>query len=467
MKWLPASLFGRLVLVLVVGLVVAQLLSAAINLAERDSMLVQASGMRVAQRVADAVKLLDSLSPSDRARVAAVLSVPPLSVSLGGPRPEPEAAAGGPHAAMFAAVLRNALGADRPVQMSVHGASAGSMPRSGPTQGSMPMGMGVGMGPVGTRHGPPPGMSITTNIRLADGTWATFDTQLTPAAASFPWRLLVTLTIILVSVLLLSYVAVRWITRPLHALATAADQLGRDIHRPPLPEIGPLEVRRAAHAFNTMQSRLVRLIEDRTRILAAMSHDLKTPITRMRLRAELLDDEETRGKFEQDLREMETMVTDALDFMRGVGVRERAEAVDVTALLQMLKAQNEDMGRRVSLTGHADAPYVGVPQLLLRCLSNLVDNAVLYGSGADITVEDAPAELTIRVGDRGPGIPDDQLEAVFAPFVRLEGSRNRGTGGTGLGLGIARNIARAHGGDVLLRNRDGGGLEAVVVLPRG
>ena len=227
-----------------------------------------------------------------------------------------------------------------------------------------------------------------------------------------------------------------------------------------------MEVRRAAQAFNTMQSRLVRLIEDRTRILAAMSHDLKTPITRMRLRAELLEDDEARVKFEQDLSEMETMVGEALDFMRGLRMSERAGPIDIMKMLQELKAQNEDMGRTIGIAGGVRKPYVGMPLLLKRCFSNLIDNAVLYGERADVVVDDTTDPLTIRVRDRGPGIAEDKLETVFEPFVRLEGSRNRTTGGTGLGLCIARNIARAHGGDVVLRNRETGGLEAIVSLPR-
>jgi signal transduction histidine kinase len=462
MRWLPSSLFGRLVLVLVSGLVVTQLVSVAINLAERDSMLMQASGMRSAQRIADAVKLLDSVGPADRPRVAAVLNSPPLALSLHSADAPGDGGATSPQAAIFAAVLRAALGDDRPLRVSVRGAPRDDAPRASP----VPRGPGMGMG-MGMHRGPAPGMSITTQVALDDGTWVTFDSQLPRAAATFPWRLLATLAILLAAVLALSYVAVRWITRPLNTLAAAADELGRDINRPPLPETGPLEVRRAAHAFNTMQSRLARLLEDRMRILAAMSHDLKTPITRLRLRAELLDDEEARTKIERDLQEMETLVTDALAFMRGVGVRQRTEPVDIMGLLEQLRAQNEDMGRTVTIRGRADAPYPGVADLLRRCLSNLVDNAVLYGAAADVAVEDAASALTVRIADRGPGIPADKLEAVFEPFVRLEGSRSRDTGGTGLGLSIARNIARAHGGDVTLRNREGGGLEAIVTLPRG
>ena len=457
-RLLPSSLFGRLMLVLVTGLVIAQLLSAAINLAERDSALAQVSGMRAAQRIADAVKLLDSMGPADRARVASVLSVPPLAITLDAPPPQTEGT--GPQAAMFSAVLRNALGDDRPFSVSARGA---------PQEWTSPRGPPYGGGPMmgGMHRGMPPGASMSTRVRLADGTWVAFETQVSPSEATLPWRLLATLVVLLTAVIVVSYVAVRWITRPIDALAAAADELGRDLHRAPLPETGPVEVRRAARAFNTMQSRLARTIEDRTRILAAMSHDLKTPITRMRLRADLLDDDEARAKFEQDLIEMESMVTEALDFMRGLGTQGRAEPVDVMAVLRVIEAQNAEMGRNVTVAGQAGAPYPGRSQLLQRCLSNLVDNAVIYGAAAEVTVEDSPSALVIRVADRGPGIPDDKLEAVFEPFARLEGSRNRATGGTGLGLAIARNIARAHGGDVILRNRAGGGLEAVVTLPRG
>jgi len=249
-------------------------------------------------------------------------------------------------------------------------------------------------------------------------------------------------------------------------LADAAEALGKDINRPPLAESGPTEIRQAARAFNTMQTRLVRFIDERTRIFAAMSHDLKTPITRMRLRADLLDDDEARQRFEADLKEMETMVTYTLEFMRGMGAQEARHEIDVTALLESLQSDNEAMGRSVCVEGQALAPYPARVSLLKRCLTNLIDNAVLYGQRASIQVQDTPACLTIRVLDEGPGIPEGELQKVFEPFYRLEQSRSRETGGTGLGLAIARNIAHMHGGDIVLRNRPARGLEAVLTLPR-
>jgi signal transduction histidine kinase len=464
MRFLPQSLFGRLMLVLASGLIVAQLLSAAINLAERDTVLVRAMGMQPAQRIADVVRLLDSLSPAERARIVSILNVPPLVVSLDrAPVSKESDSTSAAHAVMFAAVLRSALGDERPIRVTMTGAPP--MWMHGPVRAADRFPMDGPYGPSGMHRFPPDGVSMLTQVRLQDGTWASFDAQLSPAAAGLPWRVLLTLAILLAAVLLLSYVAVRWVTRPLNVLATAADELGRDINRPPLPESGPLEVSRAARAFNTMQTSLVRLIDERTRLLTAMSHDLKTPITRMRLRAELLENDSLREKFDKDLLEMESMITQTLEFMRGVTQREPEQPVNVMALLESLQADNEAMGRTVTMDGGVTRPFSAVPQLLKRCISNLVDNATLYGQRAEIRVDEGLSELTIRIRDRGPGIPDAELEKVFEPFFRLEGSRSRETGGTGLGLSIARNIARAHGGDVHLRNHEDGGVEATLSLP--
>ena len=465
MRWWPQSLFGRLMMVLAGGMLVAQLLSAAFNFVERDSLLQTASGMQQVQRVTDVVKLLDSLGPAERERIVAVLSVPPLVLSL---HDAALASTGevpvGARATMFASMLRTALGEARAIRVepgepSSVASSTGARYRRG--QGMMGSGPGMMMGIA--EHGGP---VLRTQVQLRDGRWARFDTELPQAAATLPWRLAITLLLLLCAVLALSFVAVRWITRPLHLLATAAEGLGQDIDRPPLDEEGPLEVRRAAQAFNAMQRRLSHFIHDRTRILAAMSHDLKTPITRMRLRADLLDDEALRQRFEADLKEMEIMVTHTLEFMRGLGGNEPRQAVDVNALLESLQADNEAMGRPVRIEGRAHQPIVAVASLLKRCLVNLIDNAVLYGGRATVIVEDTAQSLTLRVLDDGPGIVETELEKVFEPFYRLEGSRSRQTGGTGLGLTIARNIAQTHGGDIALRNRPQGGLEVVLSLPR-
>ncbi len=467
MRVVPQSLFGRLVLVLLAGLVLAQLASVAINTTERDQLLFRAGGMQLAQRIADIAKLLDSLPPAERRRIAALFNAPPLAVSLDRPRLAP-AAASEPdmHLSMFSTVLRYTLGDDMTLNVvRRQGAPAFERPdrRAGPP--GMPMGPHPMMRPGG-RGFPPGGALFVVQVALRDGTWVTFDSYLAPHDASIPWRLALTLLVLLGTVVGLSLIAVRWATEPLTALATAAERLGQDINRPPLPETGPLEVRRAARAFNTMQTRLARFIADRARILTAMSHDLKTPITRLRLRAEMLEDEALQEKFTKDLAEMEAMVAQTLEFMRDSSAKEAAQQVDVMALLESLQTDFQDTGSAVKIEGSIARPFLGRPLALRRCHANLVDNAIRYGRQATIEVGETESGITLRILDQGPGIPEKELEQAFEPFYRGEASRSRATGGTGLGLGIARNIARAHGGDLVLGNRPGGGLAATLSLPR-
>ena len=225
-------------------------------------------------------------------------------------------------------------------------------------------------------------------------------------------------------------------------------------------------MQRAATAFNGMQQRLSRMISERTRTLAAISHDLKTPITRMRLRTELLEDAALRDKFEHDLGEMEQMVTQALEFMRDASEREPVQRIDVTALLESLQADFHDAHKEVTIEGSVAKPIPARPLALRRCVSNLVENALRYGGSALIRVDEDAGGINLRVLDSGPGIPAEDLAKVFEPFYRGEASRSRETGGYGLGLAIARNIARAHGGDLTLANRAEGGLEAVLRLPK-
>ena len=216
-----------------------------------------------------------------------------------------------------------------------------------------------------------------------------------------------------------------------------------------------------------MQGRLGRFVEERTRVLAAVSHDLKTPLTRLRLRLEQVSDDAVRAKMERDLGETQSLVQGSLDFMRGMALQEKTQPLDLNALLESLRDDAEDMGHSVTITGEARSPYSGKPLALKRCLSNLVENAIRYGLQAGIEIQDSTSELTLVVRDSGPGLPEEALSQVFEPFYRLEPSRNPGTGGTGLGLSIARNIARGHGGELALQNGpDGEGLMAVLTLPR-
>lgn len=466
MSLLPRSLFSRLVLVLLGGLLTAQLLSFAVHMHDRSELLMQASGMQSAQRIADIVNLLDTLTPPERQKIVKVLAAPPLAVSLDRPPLVPADADGesGARAALFASVLRRFLGEERNVVVGM--AVGGPYPGAGAMRG--PGGSGEWTPPM-MRHGGGAGaggLTFVAQVALRDGTRVTFDARQPQDTENWPYRVLLSIALLLAAVIVVSLIAVRWATRPLKTLADAADELGKNINRPPLAETGPTEVARAARAFNTMQSRLAAYLRERTQVLAAMSHDLKTPITRLRLRAELLDDAQLRAKFSNDLQEMEAMVASALDFLRGMDNGEPVQSVDINALLESLQADLRETGGSVIIEGAATAPYPGRPQALKRGLANLLENAIKYGKSARVVVDDNSERVQISILDEGPGLPPEQIEKVFEPFYRVEGSRNRDTGGTGLGLAIAKNVAELHGGCIELRNRAQGGLQVVLTLPR-
>ncbi|MEH6648904.1 MAG: ATP-binding protein [Motiliproteus sp.] len=271
---------------------------------------------------------------------------------------------------------------------------------------------------------------------------------------------------LLVILLVLGGVVVRWLTRPLAQLARAAERLGRDIEGPSLEEQGPMEIQATARAFNRMQQRIQRFIEDRERLFSAISHDLKTPITRLRLRAEMLEKEHNRDKFRHDLEELERMVAGALECARGTDIHEQVRPIAIMALLESLQDNAAVLGHSVNIEGEVGPAFWGRPIALKRCLGNLIDNAIFYGKEAEIEAHNSPEKLQITIRDRGPGIPVSDIGRVFDPYFRLESSRSRNTGGTGLGLGIARDIVNAHGGELTLRNRKGGGLEIILSLPR-
>jgi len=261
--------------------------------------------------------------------------------------------------------------------------------------------------------------------------------------------------------------SVRSLTAPFRVLARAAERLGVDVYAPPLPEKGPREVRNAAHAFNGMQERIRKLVAGRTEMLAAVSHDLRTPITRLRLRADFVEDKEQREKMFRDLDEMEAMISSTLAFLGEEARTEETRVVDVAAMLDTICDEMADSGLDVrSASEVGPAPLRCRPLALKRAFTNLIDNAVKYGGKARVLLNAAPAELAIDIEDPGPGIPEREQERVFSPFYRIESSRSRGTGGAGLGLTVARAAIRSHGGEIELANLPEGGFRVSVKLPR-
>ena len=268
-----------------------------------------------------------------------------------------------------------------------------------------------------------------------------------------------------VVVWLLSAWAARRVTAPILRFAAAADLLGIDVNAPPLPERGSKELRQAAQAFNQMQTRLQRLIADRTFMLAAISHDLRTILTRLRLRTEFIADRTQQQKAEADLAQMEAMLTSTLAFAKEDSTPEERTQLDLASLLQSICDDLTDAGHIAQYQGPDRFNIEGQPIALRRAFTNLIENAVLYGQEARVTISATEEEVTVSIADRGPGIPTDMHEQVFQPFFRLEPSRNRETGGTGLGLAVARTVIQRHGGEIALCPYDGGGLVVKVILP--
>ncbi|MET0848470.1 MAG: ATP-binding protein [Pseudomonas sp.] len=302
-------------------------------------------------------------------------------------------------------------------------------------------------------------------IELPDHSWLTF------AAHSRNWglddtpRYLIVILLVLISTTLVTLIATRRLATPLQHFAEGARRFGVDFRAPPIEPLGPQEIRQAILAFNAMQAQLQHFIRDRTQMLAAISHDLRAPLTRMRLRGEFIEDSEQQQRLFRDVDEMQAMINSALEFFRDDARLEPATQFDLAELLQTLLDDYRDQGFEMAFNGPLRLVYFGRPLGLKRVMTNLLDNAIKYGSEPAIELIPDAGEVRIKVLDRGPGIAAASLEQVFAPFFRMEGSRNKSTGGVGLGLSAARAIVLEHGGELTLRNRSKGGLEALVVLP--
>lgn len=470
---MPDSLFGRL-FVAIVGVVAAMLLILlALILRERREFAQLESGAgSTLSSIAETAEQLATLPPAERAVVLDEIRAKRRSTEqirrarMGELRENREELE-----RVVVARLQRKLGDDYAVRLVRGGpprrdAVSLSEERGAEGSGDPPPREGFAPeAPPGAPRGPPMDRRpFEIEITLPDGDAVTFRMPMPRPGPPLPRQIFFEfglLTLVLGAVL---YLMTRTITRPLGKLAVAAEAVGRGTRVEPLPEEGGRELRAATRAFNSMQERLRRYLDSRTRVLAAMSHDLRTPLTRLRLRVESIDDEALRARCAADLDEMSTMIRGALGVFRGLNDDEAATPIDIDALLESLRAEFSEMGGTVTLTGRANAPYEGKPLALKRCLANLIGNAIQYGGEANITVEDG-ATLTIRIRDRGPGIPPGSLEQVFEPFFRLESSRSRDTGGTGLGLSIARDIAQTHGGSITLKNVEPG-LEATLVLPR-
>jgi len=311
------------------------------------------------------------------------------------------------------------------------------------------------------------GAVLQVAVPLGPGRWLNVERLAYPDWWHLAGRMAISLALSALAVLAVAAFLARRITRPLAQLADSADRLGRGEEVARLPASGPEDVVRTVRAFNRMNARLTRFVEDRTRMLAAISHDLRTPITALRIRAEMVDDDDTRVRIIGSLDEMESMVEGTLRFARAEAQSEDSETVDLGDLVRhaAVDVAPEGSGRVVFAAVQGGVRCRCRPTMLGRALRNILDNAVRYGSRARVTVRRAGEGGIVEIEDDGPGIRPEDRETVFEPFMRLEVSRSTDTGGHGLGLAIARTIVRAHGGDIELENRTSGGLRVRVQLP--
>ncbi len=463
-RFFPDSLAAWALLILIGGLAIAEVATLTAILQNRDLNNRMTGFFHLSERVSSMARAIANEPTASRKALAASLSSDTLAVSV-----DPAAAAEGSDGDdaelaeledILLARLSNSGIVDVNVQRNVSDDTSVDTDdsvdaKAGPVERFL--------SEIGQRYSLSD--SYIVSAQLGDGTWANFDVPVGPAPTWWSLNTVALTALIIALVLGASIWALRGLTAPYAVLAAASERLGRDINAEALPERGPREVRAAAHAFNLMQERLKKSFADRDQLVAAISHDLRTPTTRLRLRAEFIDDPDQRARMLADLDEIETMTRSVLAFASGSAQPEARETIDLVSLLRSLC---DDLpGATLCLS--SDTPgrvgYWAQPVALRRCIANLIDNAIKYGSAARVALSVDRSAVRIVVDDDGPGIPAAETENVFRPFRRLEVSRNRETGGTGLGLTIARAVARAHGGDVVLSNRPGGGLRAEVVLP--
>lgn len=302
-------------------------------------------------------------------------------------------------------------------------------------------------------------------VQLIDGSWLMFSISSRSWGLGQWQRNLILIVLVLLSTSLVALIATRRLARPLQQFAQGARRFGVDFRAPPIEPVGPQEIRQAILAFNAMQAQLQHFIKDRTQMLAAISHDLRTPLTRMRLRGEFIEDPEQQQRLFRDVDEMQAMISTSLEFFRDDARLEQATQFDLAELLQTIIDDYRDQSIDITFSGPPRLVYFGRPLGLKRVITNLLDNAIKYACDPAVELRGDDEQVTILVLDRGPGIPVESHEQVFAPFFRLERSRNKSTGGVGLGLSAARAIVLEQGGALTLSSRKLGGLEVKVVLP--
>jgi signal transduction histidine kinase len=440
------SMTGRVFATLLLGILISAALTQWLADVERKRVLERQRDQTLIERAEQLIMATEIVPASARRAYLAVANRPGLQLDAGPLRPL------APQGTNFTKTLSERLGKEYTIS------SAAASPAACANPPRMPLLYGL-------LSAEWRGACENLNVRLRDGEQLHLSV-LPPrslVAAETDYRAV--LALFFLSIALLAYLVARMTTRPLKQLARAAQDLGNDINRAPLDLTGASEIRQASAAFNAMQARIRQYIFQRTQMLAAITHDLQTPLTRMRLRLEKVSDGELQERLIGDLSAMQAMVREGLDLARSMDTTESMQLLDLDSLLDAVCDDAADANQPVTLAGRSGLALLGRPLDLQRCLGNLIDNAVKYGQQAQVTVDRVNGAARIRVRDSGPGIPPAEQTRVFDPFYRVETSRSRESGGTGLGLTIARNIAEQHGGSIALANHPDGGLEVTLMLP--
>lgn len=456
---LPRTLRGQLVLVILATFLVVQGISLWLFVDERRLAVRAALGLEAASRAANVVRLLEATPADLRQDILMAASSPLARFQVA-----PEALVDHESHDMNGNVadqVRALLPPDpnRTIRVELHEVSpAGPGPGARPPMEMRQMHENMMTGNLSS-------MELRLSISLTGGGWLNVSTRFHRPPIQWPWGSVLSYALTTLAIMAVVWLTLSRLTGPLRRLSIAAERLGRGEAVEELPETGPEEVRRLTEAFNRMQARLTRFISERTRLLAALGHDLRSPLTAMRVRAEMVEDTETRERLTAIVTEMQEMVDSTLSFARGMVSDEETQSVALVPFLTQLAEEMSALGSGISVTTADDLHARIKPVAIRRALRNLLENAQRYAGGAELSLARDGDMARICVRDRGPGIPDADLKRVLDPFVRVEKSRNKETGGTGLGLSIASTIIHAHGGEITLENAPGGGLVACVTLP--
>ncbi|EKE68588.1 MULTISPECIES: ATP-binding protein [Roseobacteraceae] len=457
MIWrLLRSLRVQLVLLIIIALGIAQFVSLWLFADERSLAIRAALGFEAAGRAANVARLIEEAPADLRPSIIRAANSPLVRFDLG-TKPlvqHSDHSDGGLVETRVRALLNDSYSRD--IRVELHQIQGAILPLPNLSHEMTEMHLAMMRGELSA-------IEMNLSISIAGGQWLNVSTRF--ERPPIQWPLYSMLTFGLTAMALL--VAVSWFVMtgllgPLRRLAWASERLGRGEDIDALPERGPQEVRELTAGFNRMQDRLTRFVADRTRVLAALGHDLRSPLTAMRVHSEMVEEDETRESLVATVEEMQSMVEATLTFAKGLSGNEPMQDVDLQSFLEALR------GDMVVPFVLSDGPEVTVrlrPNAIRRALRNVIENAVRYGGSATLGWISAEGEIEISVTDRGPGIPTAELERIFDPFFRLEESRSLETGGHGLGLSIARSILRAQGGEISLANHPDGGLIATIRLP--